>query len=66
MSKRITENTASPKLVDNYVDEAKYNELYKESVENNEAFWAKEAQRVSWHKDFTEVKDVSFDKKDLH
>jgi len=46
VSKRITENTASPKLVDNYVDEAKYNELYKESVENNEAFWAKEAQRV--------------------
>ena len=48
------------------VNEQAYLDLYKRSVEDNEGFWADEAKRVDWIKPFTQVKDVSFDKDDLH
>ncbi len=43
----------------------RYDALYQDSVENNEAFWAEQARKLAWDKDFTNVKDVSFDKEDL-
>ncbi len=48
------------------ITEEKYNEMYARSVQDNEGFWADEAQRVDWIKPFTKVKDVSFAKEDLH
>ncbi|MEM9335641.1 MAG: acetate--CoA ligase [Pseudomonadota bacterium] len=48
------------------VNQDQYDALYRESVENNEAFWAKQAERIDWIKPFTEVKDVSYAKDDLH
>jgi acetyl-CoA synthetase len=44
-----------------HADEAKYNEMYKQSVENPDAFWAEQAKRVDWIKPFTKVKHTSFD-----
>ena len=49
-----------------HVDAERYEAMYKASVEDNEAFWAEQAKRVDWMKPFTEVKDVSFAKDDLH
>ncbi|WP_154222812.1 acetate--CoA ligase [Marinicella rhabdoformis] len=44
-----------------------YQQMYKQSIENNEAFWQQQAQhRLHWDKAFTQVKDVSFDLDDLH
>jgi len=43
-----------------------YLNLYQESTENNEAFWAKHGKRIDWFKPYTKVKNVSFDKDDLH
>lgn len=40
--------------------------MYKESISNPEGFWAKHGKRVSWIKEYTHVKDVSFDKDNLH
>jgi len=48
------------------VDEAEYARMYKESVENNEAFWAETAKRLDWLKFPTKIKDVSFDRANLH
>ena len=48
------------------IDEAGYFEMYKKSVEDNEGFWAEQAERIDWIKPFTKVKDVSFAKDDLH
>jgi len=48
------------------IDEDRYAELYAQSVEDNEGFWAQQAQRIDWIKPFTTVKDVSFAKDDLH
>ena len=49
-----------------HVDASKYESLYRQSVEDNESFWAEQAQRLDWIHPFTKVKDVSFDKDDLH
>jgi len=48
------------------IDEDRYFEMYKRSVEDNEGFWADQAQIVDWIKPFTKVKDVSYAKDDLH
>ena len=48
------------------IDKAGYEAMYARSIEDNEAFWAEQAQRIDWIKPFTEVKDVSFAKDDLH
>jgi len=48
------------------IDEAGYKERYAASIADPDAFWRKEAQRIDWIEPFTEVKDVSFAKEDLH
>ena len=48
------------------IDKAGYEKMYARSIEDNEAFWAEQAQRIDWIKPFTEVRDVSFAKEDLH
>jgi len=49
-----------------HLDKAEYERVYTESVENNEAFWAETAKRLDWYKFPTKIKDVSFDRADLH
>ncbi len=50
-----------------WVDDRRYESLYRESLENTEAFWAKQARdRLDWLTPFSQVKDTSFDAKDLH
>jgi acetyl-CoA synthetase len=48
------------------VGKGQYEELYQQSVENNEEFWRVQAASLQWTKPFTTVKDVSFAKDDLH
>lgn len=43
----------------------KYKELYTQSIENPEAFWRGQAQRITWITPFTKVKDTSFKVKDF-
>ena len=44
-----------------HVDNAKYLEMYKQSVDNPEAFWGEHGKRVDWIKPFTKVKNTSYD-----
>jgi acetyl-CoA synthetase len=48
------------------IDDAGYQQMYERSVNDNEAFWAEQAQRIDWMKPFSKVKDVSYAKDDLH
>ncbi len=48
------------------ISDEQYQQMYAESVTNPEAFWAEQAQRIVWKKPFSKVKDVSFNKDDLH
>ena len=43
-----------------YVDDAKYQAMYAESVNDPEAFWAEHGKRVDWIKPFTKVKNTTF------
>jgi len=49
-----------------YLNEAQYLEMYQRSLEDNEGFWAEQGLRIDWIKPFSQVKDVSFAKDDLH
>jgi len=48
-----------------YVDRAKYDEMYKRSIEDPDGFWAEQAARIDWIKPFTKVKNTSFDVLDV-
>ncbi len=58
----VDAETASRALI----DKTGYDEMYKRSVEDNEGFWAEQAACIDWIKPFTKVKDVSWDKDDVH
>ncbi|MDP2205486.1 MAG: acetate--CoA ligase [Alphaproteobacteria bacterium] len=39
---------------------AKYDAMYKQSVEDPEGFWREHGKRIDWMKPYTQVKDVDF------
>ena len=43
-----------------WVDAAKYESMYRRSVEDPEGFWGEHGKRIDWIKPFTKVKDVNF------
>ncbi|WP_394168134.1 acetate--CoA ligase [Saccharospirillum alexandrii] len=43
-----------------------YDRLYQQSIEDNEGFWREQGHRLDWFKPYTQVRDVSFDKNNLH
>jgi acetyl-CoA synthetase len=47
------------------IDETRYLEMYRRSVEEPDAFWAEEARRVDWIKPFTKVKNTSYHEADF-
>ena len=49
-----------------WADAGKYKAMYEQSVQDPAAFWGEQGKRVDWIKPYSQVKDVSFDKKDLH
>ncbi len=49
-----------------YIDEAKYNEMYKRSVEDPEGFWGEQAEEfVDWFKKWDRVMDCDFHKANI-
>jgi acetyl-CoA synthetase len=49
-----------------YIDAAKYEDMYQASIRDPEAFWAQEARKLEWITPFKQVKDVSYNAKNLH
>ena len=47
------------------IDAARYAEMYRQSVDDPDAFWRREAQRIDWIKPFTTVSKASFDEADF-
>ena len=44
-----------------FIDEAKYQAMYAQSVKDPNGFWREQAKRIHWTKPFTKVKNTSFD-----
>ncbi len=43
-----------------FIDDAKYQEMYKRSVADPNGFWGEHAKRITWMKPFTKVKNTSY------
>jgi acetyl-CoA synthetase len=48
-----------------YIDNESYEDGYRKSVEDPEAFWGKEGKRLDWIKPYTRVKNTSFEAPDV-
>jgi acetyl-CoA synthetase len=48
-----------------FVDNGKYLDLYKASVNDPVSFWREQGKRIDWIKPYSKVKNVSYDAKDL-
>ncbi len=43
-----------------YLDDAKYQDMYRRSIADPDGFWAEHGKRIDWMKPFRKVKNVSF------
>jgi acetyl-CoA synthetase len=43
-----------------YIDQAKYEDWYRRSIADPNAFWAEHGRRIDWMQPFTKVKNTSF------
>ena len=48
-----------------YVDAARYDEMYRRSLEEPEAFWREQSDRLDWMKPWQTLSNVSFDEADF-
>jgi len=48
------------------ITNARYQEMYKHSISDNEGFWREQGKRIDWFTPYSKVKDVSYAKDDLH
>ncbi|RBP15556.1 acetyl-coenzyme A synthetase [Roseiarcus fermentans] len=44
-----------------WIDDAKYRTMYKQSLDDPEAFWGEHGKRIDWFKPYTKVKNISWD-----
>ncbi len=44
-----------------YVDDAKYQSMYNQSIDAPDAFWGEHGKRIDWIKPYTKVKNTSYD-----
>ena len=47
------------------VNKSMYEKKYKQSIRNNNDFWAKEGKRINWIKPYTKIKDVTYSKSEV-
>ncbi|MEC8566076.1 MAG: acetate--CoA ligase [Pseudomonadota bacterium] len=50
---------------DALVDEAKYHEMYAESLRDPEAFWGEYGKRIDWTRPYTKVKNTLYSKENV-
>ena len=50
---------------DTLVDEAKYHEMYAESLRDPGAFWGEHGKRIDWMRPYTKVKNTLYSKEDV-
>lgn len=50
-----------PSMKDAHIDRARYEEMYRASIEDPEGFWREHGQRIDWMKPYTKVKNTTFE-----
>ena len=49
-----------------WIDEAKYQRLYQQSIRDPEGFWREQGKRIHWMRPYSKVRDVSFGPGPVH
>ncbi|HSD70950.1 MAG TPA: acetate--CoA ligase [Woeseiaceae bacterium] len=49
-----------------WINSDRYADMYRQSLQDSEGFWAGQAARIDWVKPFSKVRDVSFARDDVH
>jgi acetyl-CoA synthetase len=57
----VPENVKAETLV----DEAKYHEMYAESLRDPDSFWGEHGKRIDWMRPYTKVKDTLYSKENV-
>ena len=57
--------TKSEWIKNAYANKSMYEKKYKESLRNNNDFWAKEGKRITWIKKYSKIKDVKYSKEEV-
>ena len=63
MNKILKADNFASHLKNTKLNKKKYQELYKQSIQNNDDFWDKIAERISWKKKYEKVKEVNYQNK---
>ena len=53
-------------IKNSHANKAEYEKMYEESITSPEKFWEKHGKRIDWIKPYTKIRDVSYNKEDLH
>ncbi len=48
------------------INKNQYEKKYKQSIKDNESFWAKEGKRITWIKPYSKIKDVKYSKDEVN
>lgn len=61
MSEIITKNTMDKYRDHTHCTKEKYEQMYERSINDNEAFWAEQAERIDWFKKWDKVSDWNYE-----
>ncbi len=53
-------------IKNSHANKAEYEKMYEESITSPEKFWEIHGKRIDWMKSYTKIRDVSYNKEDLH
>ena len=53
-------------IKNSHANKAEYEKMYEESITSPEKFWEKHGKIIDWMKPYTKIRDVSYNKEDLH
>ena len=53
-------------IKNSHANKVEYERMYEESITSPEKFWEKHGKRIDWMKPYTKIRDVSYNKEDLH
>ncbi len=53
-------------IKNSHANKAEYEKMYEESIASPEKFWETHGKRIDWMKPYTKIRDVSYNKEDLH
>ena len=53
-------------IKNSHANKAEYEKMYEESITSPEKFREKHGKRIDWMKPYTKIRDVSYNKEDLH